>query len=197
MSQVLTHKLTPLTPDEAGQAIANAYKKVTGKLPSKAILGLLLGQWAGETANGQSVHNYNFGNGKATASSPYVQYFRCWERDAAGNKVWYDPPAPECKFAAYLNAEEGAVAFINLLKKRDNWWKGLHTGTVKGFVAGLAVRPYAYFTDDVGRYEKLVETRTAKYAAIAAKYAGSAATQVIIGLVVAFAGIVGYRLVKG
>jgi hypothetical protein len=194
--KVIPNKLTPVTPDVAAKSISDAYKTITGSRPTKAILGLMLGQWAGETGNGESVHNFNFGNGKATSSSKHVQYFRCWERDSAGNKIWYDPPAIECRFAAYLTPEEGAIAFINLLKRRDNWWKGLHTGTVKGFVKGLAIRPYAYFTDDVDRYEKLVAERTAKYADVAAKYARSTVLQVVVGLAVASAGVLGYNKLK-
>lgn len=195
--EVLADKLTPLTADEAAKALSSAYKLVTGSAPSAVILGLMLGQWALETGNGKFIHNYNYGNGKGTSNSQYVQYFRCSEI-IGGVEIFFDPPAIECRFAAYKTPEDGAVAFVRLLKSRENWWKGLHTGTVDGFVKGLSTQPYAYFTANVDKYRSVLEDRAKNYTAVAKKYGRKLSTfwHVILGLGVGVGGILGFRKVK-
>lgn len=194
--ETLPDKLTPLTPDQAAKALSDGYRLVTGSRPNAVILGLMLGQWALETGNGKSIHNFNYGNGKGTSNSQYVQYFRCSEI-IGGVEVFFDPPAPECRFAAYKTAEDGAVAFVRLLKSRENWWKGLQSGTVDGFVKGLSTQPYAYFTANVELYRNVLRDRAAKYTDVAKKYAGSSKVwQVILGLTVAATGLIGYRKIK-
>lgn len=176
----IPNKITPLLPEETASALSLGYKKVVGKTPSAAILKLLLGQWAFETGNGKSIHNYNYGNKKATGNDDY-QYFRCSEI-VNGQTVFYDPPHPACRFAAYRTSTEGAEAFIRLLQKRPNWWNGLHTGTVSGFVSGLSAQPYAYFTDNPTIYAKGLEARAAMYADLAKKYGGSVLWQTVAGI---------------
>ncbi len=176
------NRMTPIDPDSAAKAMAAAYKYVVGSKPSRAILGLMMGQWALETGNGKSVHNYNFGNKKASGGDDY-QFFRCSEV-VNGVEVFYDPPHPTCKFAAYPNAEAGAVAHIQLLKKRPHWWKGLQSGTIKGFIDGLTTAP-AYFTASRSLYERVLGERMANYADVTKKYAASPVLQVIVGSVVA------------
>jgi hypothetical protein len=166
----LPDRITIVTPEEAAKFMAEGYKLVTGRYPTPQVLTLLLGQWAGETGNGKAIHNFNFGNTKRTANSQYWQQFPCGENDANGVSVMYYPPNPVCHFAAYPTGAEGAVAFIQTLKRRENWWNGLHSGSVKGFVDGLAKRPYAYFTADPGHYLKLVKDRAAKFAPLGQKY---------------------------
>ena len=190
-SQEIPHRMTPLDPEEATKAIAAGYKLVTGKAPSKDVLRLLVGQWALETGNGKSVHNYNFGNKKASSGDQYHQFFRCWEL-VNGQKVWYDPPSPVCKFAAYKSAAEGAAAYIELLKRRDHWWKGLHTGTTAGFVKGLTTKP-AYFTDNPSTYAKGLDARAALYADFIGKYAYKLGPQIVMGLAISAGLYYGYR----
>jgi hypothetical protein len=194
----IANKLTPINEEQAGQSIAAAYKRVTGKKPSKKILKLLLGQWALETGNGKFVHNYNYGNIKASSGSPYVQHFRCSEI-IDGKEVFFDPPHPQTAFAAYKTAEDGAVAFINTLKRREHWWKGLHTGTPEGFIKGLTTKP-AYFTANPDTYKSVLIDRSNKYTAVANKYGGSGVlTQLAIGSALglgAVTGVVGYYGIK-
>lgn len=195
-AETLADKLTPLTADQAAKALSEGYKLVTGSYPSALILGLMLGQWALETGNGKSIHNFNYGNGKGTSNSQYVQYFRCSEI-VNGQEIFYDPPAIECRFAAYKTAEDGAVAFVRLLKSRENWWKGLHSGSADGFVDGLAKTPYAYFTANVSLYRNVLKERAAKYADVAKKYAKKSTwLQLILGLAVGGVVIDGYRRIK-
>lgn len=171
MSTELPDKYTDVGPDDAARYISEGYRRVTGAFPTPEVLILLLAQWAGECANGKAVHNWNFGNTKRTASSPYWQQFPCGENDGpGGTQVMYYPPDPKCHFDAYLDGYSGAEAFVKTLKRRDNWWKGLQTGDVNKFVAGLAIRPYAYFTAAPDKYLKLVQSRIAPYLGSAKKY---------------------------
>jgi peptidoglycan hydrolase-like protein with peptidoglycan-binding domain len=204
--QVLPNKSTPLTASQAADAFNAAYKEVTGEFPSVAVLGLLLAQSAVETGNwGPGIHNYNFGNAKATASFPTVQYFRCSEV-VNGVLTYFDPPSPVCRFQAFKTAKDGAVAYIKLLKGRSNWWNGLHTGTTSGFVAGLTSPP-AYFTASPSAYEAGLNARLVSLGAVAAQYAGKATKLGVkaifasialwlVGGVVTIAGVTGYRALK-
>jgi hypothetical protein len=171
LSQEISNKLTPLSPDEASKALANGYKLVTGKKPSKKILALLIGQTALETGNWKSLHNFNFGNAKASSSDPFFQHFRCSEI-INGQEVFFDPPSPECRFAAHQNAAEGAAHYIRVLERRPHWWNGLQTGTIEGFIQGLTTAP-KYFTASPSLYLKVLEERTNHYADLAKKYGGS------------------------
>jgi len=170
----LPDQITPLTAEQAAAALATAYQRVTGHAPTDRILGLLVAQTAQETGEWQHLHNFGFGNLKASASDQYYQGFRCWEM-VNGQQVWYDADNPICRFAAYLRPEDGAERYVQLLAKRPYWWNGLHTGTVEGFVAGLTTPP-VFFTGDPGVYARNMEKFVSEYAAVVAEYAGQAAT---------------------
>jgi peptidoglycan hydrolase-like protein with peptidoglycan-binding domain len=183
------NKLTPLTAAQAAHALSDGYLLVTGKRPSAVILALLLGQSALETGNWNSIHNYNFGNKKATSGDHNWQFFRCSEI-VNGVEVFYDPPAPECRFAAYGSAAEGAAAFIRLLQSRPHWWNGLQSGTVDGFIQGLTTAP-KYFTADPTKYRNTLNGTVSKYTALASQYAATAAG-ILTSVLLAFIGIGAY-----
>lgn len=181
----LPDKLTPLTPDEAAAALATAYRRVTGKAPTRKILALLVGQTALETGDWKSLHNFNVGNSKASASDPYYTGFRCWEL-VNGEKVWFAADDPMCRFTAHLTAADGAEHFIRMLMRRPNWWAGLQTGTIDGYVAGLTSRP-AYFTANAGEYARGMAARMDRFAQQAIRFAGSNPGTVLGGAVGVFA----------
>jgi hypothetical protein len=187
------NKMTVLTAAQAAKAISDGYLYVTGKRPNAITLALLLGQSALETGNWKSIHNYNFGNKKASGSDRNWQYFRCSEI-VGGKEIFYDPPAPECKFSAYGSAAEGAAAYIKLLQSRPHWWSGLQSGTVDGFIKGLTTKP-AYFTANPITYSKTLTDRMNNYSALAKQYAGS---PVVIGTAIAAvaAALIGLYLFK-
>jgi hypothetical protein len=171
MSTEIPDDFTVVNADDAAKYISEGYRRVTGSLPTPEVLLLLLAQFAGETGNGKSIHNYNFGNTKRTASSPYWQQFPCGENDGPnGESVMYYPPDPKCHFDAYLDGYSGAEAFVKTLKRRDKWWNGLQTGDVVKFVQALAMRPYAYFTASPASYLKLLKSRMEPYSQAAKKY---------------------------
>ena len=194
MSVVLPNLLTPLSAEDAAKALSEGYAKVVGHKPSKKILMLLVGQTALETGNWQSLHNYNFGNAKATASDPYIQYFGCSEV-LNGVEQHFAAGDPHCVFAAHKTAADGAAHYINVLKNRSHWWEGLQSGSPQKFIAGLTTKP-AYFTADPTLYLDILTNRAAKYTPVIKKYAASTVLQVLGGLAVGAVAILGYHETK-
>jgi len=190
----IPNKSTPMSAEQAVKAISDGYLIVTGKRPSAITLALLAGQSALETGNwGSGIHNYNFGNKKWSSGDRNWQFFRCSEI-INGKEVFFDPPDPACKFAAYGNAADGAAAYIRVLQSRPHWWSGLQSGTVDGFIAGLTTAP-KYFTANPTQYRNVLADRMKNYTALATQYAGTAAT---IGKVIATiaVGVLGFYFFK-
>jgi len=183
-AQLLPNKLTPVSPDEAGRALASAYAAVAGQTLSEPVLNLLLAHWAGETANGAAVHNFNFGNQKRADSDPYYQEFS--EREVVDGKDEYAVR----QWAAYLTAADGAAAWLRLLHSRTAWWTALQTGDPKAYVHALK-EPPAYASETEPKYYALVAGLMKRYAPIAHKYARSSASAgpAVLLLLVAVGGI--------
>jgi hypothetical protein len=183
-AQLLPDKLTPVSPDEAGRALASAYAAVAGHNVTQPVLNLLLAHWAGETGNGKSVHNYNFGNVKRSDSDPYYQEFR--EREVVDGKDEYAVR----QWAAHLTADEGAAAWLRLLHSRPGWWSALQSGDPKAYVHALKVSP-AYYSETEPKYYALVAGLVKRYAAIAAQYArsSSSAGPAILLVLIAVGGV--------
>lgn len=179
---------TVLSADTAAKYLASAYKAVAGKAATKAIMKLLIGQWAGETGNGNSMYNYNFGNTMPTGNDTHFHYLNASEI-IDGKEV-----KMRSKFAAYASPKEGAEAFIKVLKSRKHWWDGLQSGTVEGFIKGLTTAP-KYFTAFPDVYTNLLVSRIEAYGDIAVKYAGSiwgTIIQVVFGMGIAGSGLYYY-----
>lgn len=164
-STELPNKATPMTADDVAKAISAGYKKVTGQSPTPQVLGLMLAQSSFETGGwGKGIHNYNFGNAKATSRDPYYQVFTATEGQGA------NVTSSAMRFAAFKNPEDAGAAYVQLLKGRANWWNGLQTGTPEGFIQGLTTQP-AYFTGNPGQYLSAIKANVSKYAALASQYA--------------------------
>jgi peptidoglycan hydrolase-like protein with peptidoglycan-binding domain len=194
----LPNKATPMTADDVAKAISAGYKKVTGQNPTPPVLALMLAQSSFETGGwGKGIHNYNFGNAKATSRDPYYQVFTATE--GQGSNV----TSSAMKFAAYKNPEDAGAAYVQLLKGRPNWWNGLQTGTAEGFINGLTTAP-AYFTGNAASYLSAVKAGATKYAGLASQYAtvgtaiavGLASTWLVAGGVIV-GGLAIVELVKG
>lgn len=181
--QQLPDKSTPMTADDVTKALAAGYRKVVGKSPSPDVLKLILAQSGFETGGwGKGIHNYNFGNAKATAHDQYYQVFTATE--GQGDNV----VSQAMKFVAFKNPEDAGVHQIKLLKARSNWWDGLQTGTVEGFVRGLTTPPM-YFTGNADQYTAGLNRYVKQYGPLAEKYAG------YVGL--GFLGLIGYWFAGG
>lgn len=178
--EVLGNKLTPLSAEQATQALSDGYKKLVGHKPSKKILALLVGQTALETGNWKSLHNYNFGNAKATSSDPFIQYYACSEV-LNGTEQFFQAGDPHCVFAAHQTAADGAAHYIKVLKNRAHWWSGLQSGSVPKFIAGLTTTP-AYFTANPTTYGNTLSKLATQYMPLAKKYGSSTLLQVLGGL---------------
>jgi hypothetical protein len=140
-------KNTPLSVQEAAQALCDGYAAVASQKPASAVLGLLMAQSALETAQWQRLPNYNFGGIKATSGAPFVQAFITPEGAGAAQKLYV------LGFAAYQSAVDGAAAYVRVLHARAAWWAGLQTGDAVAYVASLVSIPGAhYFTGDPAAY---------------------------------------------
>jgi len=192
--QVLPNLLTPLTADQAAKALSDGYKKVVGQKPPKKILSLLVSQTALETGNWKSLHNFNFGNAKATGSDPFIQYYGCSEV-LNGTEQFFQAGDPHCVFAAHKTAADGAAHYVNVLKSREHWWQGLQSGSVPKFISGLTTAP-AYFTANAITYGNTLNKLAIQYAPLAKKYASSTILQVLGGLAAGAVAVVGYRETK-
>ena len=164
----IADQLTPMSADEVAVAVSAAFKRLTGKRPSRKILGLLLAQWALESGNGRAIHNYNLTNIKRNSGDSYYQSFPCSEV-IDGAEQHFFPPNKACEFAAYLNPTDGAEAYIRVLKRRPNWWNGLMTGDVEQFNIGLSTAPKFYTANPDG-YLNLLKDRYNRYWPQAEKY---------------------------
>lgn len=137
---------TKLSVTEATKWLAQGYKAVVGKLPSKSILALLVGQWGIETGQGGSMYNYNFGN---SMPEPWDKYYQNLHASEVIDGV--NTPMVE-KFAAYKTPLEGAISHIKVLKSRAHWWNGLQSGNLDKFIDGLKTKP-VYFTGNAATYK--------------------------------------------
>lgn len=152
---IVQDKLTPLSRQDAAQALLTAYRALTGAFPSQAVLTLLLAQSALETGHWKKIHNFNFGNAKARLDYPLIVQFRCSEVDAQGVEHFFDPPDPQCNFRAYNDAAAGALDYLKVLQSRPHWWQGLHTENPSAFVDALATPP-KYFTANPEQYKRTI-----------------------------------------
>lgn len=165
--EVLSAKNTRMTRDQATQALATGYERVTGQKPSDEVLSLLVAQSALETANWTRISNYAFAGVKSSKGSNYTQFLRTSEYipappDPSGVKTYIDPPDPATSFAAYLTAEDGATDYVATLARRPHWWEGLHSGTAEGLITGLTTRP-RYFTAPPADYLKQLQSQLGTY----------------------------------
>lgn len=168
----LETKNTPLTPEQAAEALSAAYQAVAGNVPTSDVLALLLAQSGHETADWQKLPNYAFGGVKATSGTPYVQAFVTPEGDPPKHYV--------LAFAAYPSAEAGAEAYVRTLEARAPWWQGLHSGVPETFVDALRSIPGAlYFTGNQDDYLASLRARVDRFSDLAKSYARQLPTAAI------------------
>lgn len=160
MSTQLADKLTPVTPDVAVKALADAYQRVTGRKPSRKVFKMLVAQSSLETGNWQLMHNYEMGNAKSKSSDPFFQVYSTHD----------DPTDPGAHYAAHQSIDEGAEHYINVLKGRDHWWSALQSGKPLTFITGLSTQP-VYFTANPAVYLNTLNRQIEKYTPLANKYA--------------------------
>ena len=162
----LDTKNTPLTPEQAAQALSAGYQAVAGQVPTQAVLGLLMAQSGLETGNWAKLPNYNFGGIKMTSSTPYVQSFITPEGAGASQRLYV------LGFAAYKSAADGAAAYVLVIKERAQWWAGLQSGVPETYVDSLVSIPGEhYFTGDPAAYLASMKAKVTQFASVVQKYA--------------------------
>jgi hypothetical protein len=136
---------TPLSTAQAQQALKSAWERVTGEVPNDATLALLTAQWAHETGHGASMYNYNFAGIKGSGPEGLSVAQRTREGFGETERRIVD------NFRAYLSAEDGALDYVALLKRRyPEAVEAARAGDAGAFVRGLKTR--GYFTGHEGAY---------------------------------------------
>jgi len=140
---------TPLSAEQAAEALSNAWSRQFGEVPSKATVAILTAQWAHETGRGQSMFNYNFGGIKGTGPSGLTVSQRTFEGWGETRTTITD------NFRAYQTAEEGAADYLSLLGRRYRGAiEGARAGDPAQFVREL--KSGGYFTGNEELYTRSI-----------------------------------------
>ncbi len=168
---------TPLSFDEAADAMRQGIFVATGVAASTPALALALSKAALETGRWQSMWNFNWGNVKA--GPQYVGMYTCFPCNEVigGQVVWFAPGGrlrrrdgeivseryevppghPQTRFRAYANAYDGAQSYVEFVAngRYKDAWEFLLRGDPAGYVHALKLR--GYFTADEAVYRRGVE----------------------------------------
>lgn len=164
MKAVLTpDQLTPLGAADVARAFRTAFVRSFGHDPSTRTLAILMAQSALESGRWKSLHCYNFTNIKAseTYEGHYCLY-RCNEV-IDGKVEWFDPPHPQCRFRAFLNADDAAYDYLVFLLRprfKPAWDKAIE-GDPIGFVGAL--KAGGFFTAAEQPYQRAVVSLMSEY----------------------------------
>lgn len=144
-SSEMLPKETPISKEQAANALKRAWEKSFGTPPTLKQISILIAQWAIETGWGSKMIQYNFGNLKGTGptglSASYTTTEGYGSAKEKGSK----------KFRAYDNIEDGAQDYLDLLiTKYPKATQNLKNENVDGFVDELSG---VYFTGDPKRYK--------------------------------------------
>ncbi len=183
---------TPATVEEIGRALALAWLRLFGEMPSKASIALLLAQSALETSRWRSCYSWGLGNAKWTPATETDHCYReCNEllspaaaraafekaqprTDADGMNValggfvaekqivWFYPDHAASAFRAFATLEEGALDYLSLLATR---FEPAWPSVKAGDPVGFVTRLAAshYFTAPLPSYLKPVESLFREY----------------------------------
>ena len=180
MAEELVDQKIEVTVQEMANAMYTAWCRYFGAPPGRNSVLVLLAQWALETGNGKSMHNYNVGNVKANPSGPYdYQYFACNEKVSlkAANQyvanaapgtakitrdngdgtcwIWFYPKHVGCCFRAFKTLEDGVFDHLALLVNHrtfKNAWPAVVVGSPEQF--SKLLRQAGYYTADEASYTR-------------------------------------------
>ena len=145
---------TRLSGQQAEAALKRAWTRLNGEPPSDKTVAILVGQWAHETGNGQSMYNFNFGGIKGVGPSGLTTSCRTREGYGATERVIRD------NFRAYRNADEGAEDYLRLLQRRYGpALQEAQSGQPEQFVRAL--KRGGYFTGSETAYIRSVSQLSA------------------------------------
>lgn len=152
---------SPATEAELAAVLVRAHAAVFGAVPTRKRATLLLSQWFLETGRGKSIFNNNVGNLTATNQSTQNFWRPPWfeappydEADTAGfgsdaprrlerlHELMLQGKAPSA-FRAFVDLEEGATAYMRLLRSRyPGILKAATTGSARQFATAVHSEGY-------------------------------------------------------
>lgn len=136
---------TPVSRADLRNAIAKAYKTVTGKAATANVLDTLTAHASLETGSGGSMYNFNFGGIKGTSPTGETAKTR--------TKEVIDGKEIEIRdgFRAYHSLDEGALDYVKLMKGRfGGAVSKAESGDLDGFAHAL--KQANYYTADETKY---------------------------------------------
>lgn len=169
-------RLTPMTFEQAAEAMRAALRDKLSDDPPREVLALALAKSALETGRWRAIHCWNWGNQKA--GEKYVGNYCCFELNEVlnGKVVWFgprgrldrkggsvvaepfdDPPGhPQTRMRAYANRFDGAFSYVDFVAggRYAAAWQRLLAGDAVGFVAAL--KKAGYMTADEAPYRNAV-----------------------------------------
>ena len=175
----LPHEKTPVTRQQMADAMYTAWVRYFGTTPSKPTIQVLMAQWALETGEGKSMHNFNVGNVKSRDGDGHnFTYFACWERLSKASaeamqaadpgrvkitryysdgkcKVWFYPEHPACRFRAFKTLERGLIDHLAILSNHKAFkkaWPAVRAGDPKLYAKLL--KEARYYTAPLHDYTK-------------------------------------------
>lgn len=118
---------TRLTRNEAKSYLTSALKTVLGRKPTMNEIKMVVAQSDLETGGWSAMWNWNWGNSVATPGS-----------------AWFMIPSDtKHKYRPFNNAKEGALYYVNLLKRRfGSAWNLLGSGNTTAFAEALKKNKY-------------------------------------------------------
>lgn len=142
---------TPLSGEQAAQALDRAWQQVMGEKPSEETKAILTAQWAHETGRGSAMMNFNFGGLKGSSPTGFGTTYTTHEGWGKSEVKIVD------RFRAYQTADEGAADYVALLNRRyPGAIEAAKSGDPAKFVREL--KQARYFTGNEGAYVKSVSS---------------------------------------
>jgi hypothetical protein len=136
---------TPISKEQASSALGSAWQNLFGTPIKSRQLAILIAHWAVETAWGNKMIQYNFGNLKGTSPAGLTTAYTTSEGYGSSKEK------TDRHFRAYDNINEGAQDYLSLLKEKyPRATQCIKDGDVEGFVDQLSG---VYFTGDPKRYK--------------------------------------------
>lgn len=163
---LLPDRKTPLSENQARDALVSAFTALEGHPPTPNVLALLMAQSALETGHWQSMHHYNWGNLKAYSNWPGdTTTFACGEI-VKGKRVLYPSGHGSCIFRAYPSAAAGAKNYVGLILRRPDWRAGLLSGNPVTYNNALKGKTPHYYTASKTKYGAILTRLYHKYGGV-------------------------------
>jgi uncharacterized protein YlaN (UPF0358 family) len=150
-STLVETKKMPVTYEQVRAAVAEAFKQVTGAMPSEELADTLAAQAWFESGQTGGLYNYNFGGVKGKGTTGQTALF------ATHEVINGETLAVKDFFRAYETLLDGAIDYVKILKGRyQSAIDAAQHGDVEGYVHKLKER--GYFTGDEAKYKQFISS---------------------------------------